>query len=391
MGKGQGIFRLEISPGRSTLASQHANHSINIWSMATGDVESTIKYSSKVQAGPRSRMYFIRSHAILSETSSLVAISTSFGNTIEIWNWAKRRRLQVIEHAARWACVQGDVYEANVHVMAVYRAESDRIDLFGVAKDQNAKKMFFESRQIELRSADLPFLPSFPELTYSATSPLLIGAAGPRPGARPDKQQVMLMAWQIDDLQDSHRPYMWVIPDQLELQGALPACLASYGSVAVSIWFAANYRHIKTAKGETKKVPVADAPRYVLVWDLGTNKTRVFPIPNVQSCVSPDCRLIAYCDADAGQFVVIDVASGAPVWAGPDERDLQAGFGWFQQLSDLTRVTEFQFTNDGVYLMVGDQDGGVGLYEVHHGGHGRFGFSPIREMMGDIPWNELQS
>lgn len=365
--KGPAIYHLEISPSCSIIASQHTSHNIKIWSITTGAVECIIKYSSKVQAGPRSRMYFLRPLAIISEASTLVAITTSFGNTIEIWNWAKKKRVQSIDHAARWACVRGDAFEANMRPLAVYRSETDRIDLFSAVRD--AKKPFVESRRIDLKNADLPFVPKFPDLAFSATGPLLVGAAGPRPGAPPEMQQTILLAWQIDDSQDSPRPYRWVVPDHPELSGALPASLASYGSVAISIWHPANYKYIVTAMGEDKKVPISVNVRHVLVWDLATNRTRIFQIPNVQSCISPDCRYVAFCDIENGRFVVLDIASGYEIWSGPDEIDIQQAGGpgvatSEQLLSGLNKVTEFRFTDDSGLLFVADSDGAIGIYEV---------------------------
>lgn len=370
-GKGPGIHHIEISPTGSTIATQHASNTVKVWSVTTGAVEGFVKYSSKVQPGPRSRMYFVRPLAIMSENSTLVAISASFGNTIEVWNWNKKKRLQSIDHAARWACYPGDVFEANMRPLAVYRSESDRIDLYTATRD--AKKPFVESRRISLNAAELPFVPKFPDLAYSSTGPLLVGAAGPRPGAPPEAEETMLLAWQIDEQQTNPRPYRWVVPEHPELGGALPASLATYGSVAVSIWFPANYRHVVTARGENKKVPIPTVARHVLVWDLATNRTRLFSIPNVLSCISPDCRYVAYCAPEQRRFVVLDVTTAAEVWSGPDELDLRQGAGSpsGQLLGDLAKVTEFRFTDDSGLLYVADQDGGVGIYEVRQAGGAR--------------------
>jgi hypothetical protein len=374
-GKGPGIHHIETSPTGSTIATQHANNTVKVWSITTGAVEGSIKYSSKVQPGPRSRMYFLRPHAIMSENSTLVAITASYGNTIELWNWTKKKRIQSIDHAARWACYPGDVFEANMRPLAVYRPDSDRIDLYAATRD--AKKPFNESRRINLKDAELPFVPKFPDLAYSATGPLLVGAAGPRPGAPPEAQQTMLLAWQIDEQQENPRPYRWVVPEHPELNGALPASLATYGSVAVSIWFPANYKHVITARGESKKVPIPTVNRHVLVWDLATNRTRVFSIPNVLSCISPDCRYVAYCAPEQSRFVVLDVTTGVEVWSGPDEVDIRQAGGSAaasgQLLGDLSKVTEFRFTDDSGLLYVADQEGGVGIYEVRQAGGGRNG------------------
>lgn len=375
--KGVAIHHIEISPTRTVIATQHANNTVKVWSITTGAVEGLIKYSSKVTAGPRSRMYFVRPHVILSEASTLVAITASFGNTIEIWNWSKKKRLQMIDHASRWACVPGDVFEANMPPLAVYRAESEKIDLWTVTREPKRPFVHLKSRSINLNQAGLPFVPKFPDLAYSATGPLLVGAAGPRPGAPKEEQNCMLLAWQIDAQNEtpSSKPYRWLIPEHPELDGSLPAALSTYGSVAVSIWHPANYKQIVTAQGENKKVPVVVTTRHVLVWDLATNRSRLFSIPNVLSSISPDCRYLAYCDPEQQRFVVMDVTSQAEIWSGPDEIDIrQAGAAGSQQLlGDLAKVTEFRFTEDSNLLFVADNEGGIGIYEIRHGDGGRNG------------------
>lgn len=378
--KGVAIHHLEISPTRTVVASQHATNMVKIWNVTTGAIEGVVKYSSKVTAGPRTRMYFIRPHVILSEASTLVAITTSFGNTIEIWNWGKKKRLQMIDHAARWACVPGDVFEANMPPLAIYRSESEKIDLWAVTREPKRPFVHLKTRSINLRQAGLPFVPKFPDLAYSATGPLLVGAAGPRPGAPREEQQCMLLAWQIDTTAEttSSKPYRWLIPDHPELDGALPAALSTYGSSAVSIWHPANYRQIITEQGENKKVPIAVSTRHVLIWDLATNRTRLFTIPNALSCISPDCRYLAYCDIDIQKFYVLDITSGAEIWSGPDEIDLRQASGSppgsLQLLGDLRKVTDFRFSEDSGLLFVADEEGGIGIYEIRQmadGANGR--------------------
>ena len=410
------IFQMDISPSGTILASQHANHSIKIWSVTTGGVESTVSPRAKFRTGPRTRMYFIRSHAIVSEASTLLAVSASFGNTVEVWDWSRRRRVQSIDRAARWASARADAYDARDNrPLAVYRAEDDAIDLFAVvgaaaAAAAAAPRLrglradpgpYVQSRRIEVARAGLPFVPHFPELAYSATAPLLVGAAGPRARAPPDEQKCILVAWQTDSSgpadggdeangngngDNPHRPYKWVVPPHPELLGALPACLACYGSSAVSVWLPANYRHIVTAKGETKRVPVATRRRLVLVWDLTEGGTRLFDVPEGPCCVSPDCRLVAYCDASAGGdgIVVLDVASGEAAWRGGGGEEAEAP-GRARRV-DLGKVNVLQFTEDGGTLFVGDKDGGVGIYEIRMrtagGGAGRFEFPGIGEALG---------
>ena len=108
---------------------------------------------------------------------------------------------------------------------------------------------------------------------------------------------------------------------------------------------------------------------HVVVWDLATNQTRLFSIPQGPCCVSPDCRLIAYCDLARDRFVVRDVSSGTVMWeGGPEEWEERpttaGGTNSPKQLTDLKKVNVLQFTDDGGMLFVGDKDGGIGIYEI---------------------------
>jgi hypothetical protein len=319
----------------------------------------------------RSREYFIRSHAILSEKATLIAVTTHFGLTLEIYNFAKggsgAKKVQVIEDAHRWAASQRDAFHDEYAGLAVYRPKSDRIDRFFLARNPGAKTPFREdaNHSIELLKADLPFLPKFPELAYSSDSPFLFAAAGPRPGDPPRANAVILIAWHTKPVlqgklhaqtpeqssislpdEQRHKPYRVCVPDYPAypaLQTALPACLAAAGSTAVSIW-----------------IPASTST----TWDLPTNTTRLFALPpSAQACISPDCRRIAYCDAAGGHFAIVDVASASEVWRWPDAAK-ESGFASFGQLENLASVTVFEFSADGRMLVVGDSTGGVGVYEV---------------------------
>lgn len=372
-----------------------------------------------VLAQPRSRDNFIRSHAILSEALNLVAIASEFGHTLEIWNWAKRKKVQSISDAYRWA------YSRQAHAapypLAAYREDTDTIDLYPTSPSTTSKKPFGKPRTIDLRRAGLPHLPKLPELAYSATGPLLVAAAGPRP-PRPDSppapHAVLLMAWQLGDggggggadAPARHRPYKFLAPDRAvhpELEDSLPLCLATYGSSAVSVWAAARFRTIG-GPGAWQVEPVVVTERVVLVWDFGGDDEVVtYRIPDVLCCVSPDCRFVAYCDpgcgggADGvrrvGGLVVLDATSGRELWrlsgtevvsdGGSSRRSGRSSLksGWSSEGSavdrgggggtvgleglggDLGRVTELAFSGDGSRLFVGGADGGVGVYEIREG------------------------
>ena len=72
---GNTVYYLDLSPNGTTLASKHGNNLVKFWSVEDGTVHATIKFSSYTDAHSRSRDYLIRSHAILSEGSSLAAIA----------------------------------------------------------------------------------------------------------------------------------------------------------------------------------------------------------------------------------------------------------------------------------------------------------------------------
>ncbi|KAL2256603.1 hypothetical protein VTK26DRAFT_1423 [Humicola hyalothermophila] len=383
--KDPSVYFFDISTTAATLASKHGNNIIKIWSVGSGEVQNKIKISCYTTAQARSREYFVRSHAILSEPSNLIAIATGFGDTLEIWDWGRKKRLQTIPDASRWAAVRSNVMEAGWCPLVTYRGESDALELYAPT---HSKKPFKKHRTIDLRKAGLPVLPKFPELAFSATGPLLVTASGPRPprlGHPPPERETLLVAWEVHDTA-SATPYKYVAPWQhSELDTALPSGLATYGSVAVSIWIPASYRAVPIpadrpgARGGYNLAPVAVPYRHVLIWDFSVNSTKTFRIPNCTSCVSPDCRFVAYCDARGvesgarGCLALLDAMTGRMLWCWPDpeagvaESAAAASKPGFEQLGNLSRVSELCFSADGGFLFVGDLDGGIGVFEVREG------------------------
>lgn len=427
-----GVYSIDTSPTSTVLASRHGKTQVNLWDLTSGcDLITTIKVSSNVQAQPRSRENFIRSHAILSETLNLVVITSGFGHTLEIHNWAKRKKVQSISDAYRWAYARQAQYEC--YPLAAYREDKDTIDLFP-SSPPSSKKPFGKPRSIELRKAGLPFLPKFPELAYSATGPLLVAAAGPRPprpNCPPPEHAALLMAWRLDDggtdggAGPAHRPYKFLMPDRKkhpELENSLALSLVTYGSVAVSVWIPAKFKTIGRP-GMWQVEPVVVTERVVLVWDFSTDKTTTYKIPDALNCVSPDCRFVAYCDPGSAQrqgaLAVLDAMSGRELWRmggtsvssgssasnkdrggsvsgsggtawdgrsvssrrsgrssqksgrssemGGEAGQQQSPSGLEQLGGDLGRVTELAFSGDGGRLFVGDIDGGVGVYDIREG------------------------
>ncbi|KHN94836.1 WD40/YVTN repeat-like-containing domain protein [Metarhizium album ARSEF 1941] len=330
------VYYLDMSSTSSTLATKHGNNIVKVWSLATGGTESVIKFSSYTEAQSRSRDYLIRSHAILSETSSLVAIATRFGRSVEIWNWERKKRLQTLDNADRWSVGKVEVCHRVWGRLATYQGRTGVIDLFAAT---TGKKPFVKMKSIRLAEASLPFVPQYPELALSPTSPLLVAAAGPRPprrGQPPPDRETLLVAWHTHDngLAGS-KPYRVARPWQhREIDTAIPSDLATYGSVVVSIWIPATFRAVpapaaQAATGSNYKLaPVQVSSRNVLVWDLAASSTRTFAIPNCTSCISPDCR------------------------------------PGLEQFDDLGRITELAFSTDSKSLVVGDSDGRIGIYHV---------------------------
>ncbi|KAI3393166.1 hypothetical protein diail_4654 [Diaporthe ilicicola] len=393
-------FHVDVSPASYIVASKHGDKTIKIFGLPLSNVQSSLRVNFWVSMQPRSRDFFVSSHAILSETSTLIAVASGFGNSLEIWDWERKKKLQSIDAAFRWAAPKADIYDAKFPPLACYREAGDAIDLYPVAEDSSpadsnkgssssssSKKPFAKPVSIELCRAGLPHVPKLPELAYSATSPLLVAAAGPRPpraGHPPPPHSAMLMTWELDRLpmvggRPSSLPSRVRFPGHAELETALPCGMAAHGDLVVSMWIPNNVRVIGRP-GAWQVEPVAVHERWVLVWDLAGDTTAVFPIPDEDTiaCISPDCRYVAYRQgpgADTGVggtrncLVILDALKGGQeLWRIPT---LGGGMGLArgnEQLLDLSRVTSISFSSDGKMFFVGDVDGSVGVYEIRGGG-----------------------
>ncbi|KAH8788078.1 hypothetical protein F5883DRAFT_531384 [Diaporthe sp. PMI_573] len=392
-------FHVDVSPASYIVASKHGDKTMKIFGLPLSNVQSSIKVNFWVSMQPRSRDFFVNSHAILSETSALIAVASGFGNSLEIWSWERKKKLQSIDAAFRWAAVKADIYDAKFPPLACYRETGDAIDLYPVtdqkpsSDSKNAsKKPFGKPISIELCRAGMPHVPKLPELAFSATSPVLVAAAGPRPpraGHPPPPHSAMLMMWDLDiccpagyeGAKPSSRPTRVCMPRHAELDTALPCGLATHGDLVVSIWIPNNVRVIGRP-GAWQVEPVAVHERWVLVWDLAGDTTSVFPIPdeNTIACISPDCRYVAYRQgpgADTGMggsrncLVILDtLRSGREVWRIPTFGGTMAMAGGSEQLLDLSRVTSISFSSDGRTFFVGDVNGSVGVYEIRGGDGG---------------------
>ena len=385
-------FHVDVSPASYIVASKHGDKTIKIFGLPLSNVQSSMKVNFWVSMQQRSRDFFVSSHAILSETSALIAVASGFGNSLEIWNWERKKKLQSIDAALRWAAVKADIYDAKFPPLACYRETGDAIDLYPVAESPGgdsrsaSKRPFGKPVSIELCRSGLPHVPKLPELAFSATSPLLVAAAGPRPpraGHPPPPHSALLMAWDLDltlgpEGRPSPRPSRVCMPRHAELEGALPCGLATHGDRVVSMWIPNNVRVIGRP-GAWQVEPVAVHERWVLAWDLAAGTTSVFPIPdeNTIACISPDCRYVAYRQgpgADTGLggtrncLVILDVLEGGrEVWRIPTFGGGTGVAGGSEQLLNLSRVTSISFSSDGKMFFVGDVDGSVGVYELRGG------------------------
>lgn len=373
------IFYLDVSSTITTLAAKHGKNMIKISSLLEDDTSIILKITAYTEAQCRSREYLIQSHSILSESSHLIAIATRFGTVVEIWNWKDKKCVQSIDKADRWAAGHVRYSDTGCTAVAVYHGETNSIDIFSVTHGKNPLSKI---RSINLREAELPFLIQYPELALSPTSPMLIAAAGPRPprpGHPPPDRETLLAAWEISgDNAFSNEPYMVVRPWQhMELETAIPCEIATYGSVVVSTWIPAGFRIVTVPSaqgGETFNLsPVLVRHRIILVWDLASNSTRTFKIPNTISCLSPDCRFVAYCHASTtsiggkGSLAIVDVISETEIWRWPNPDATAADSGpkpGLEQFESLSKVTELKFSADGAYLFVGDRDGQCCMYNV---------------------------
>ncbi|KAH7628231.1 hypothetical protein B0T09DRAFT_367654 [Sordaria sp. MPI-SDFR-AT-0083] len=340
--------------------------------------------------------------SMVSKQTNGSRITTHFGLDLEIYNFTKRgsgKKVQVIKEAHRWAA--SHKLDNSYAPFVVYRPGTDRIDRYFLSRTPSAKKPFWEdaSSCLDLTRADLPFLPKYPELAFSNDAPFLIAAAGPRPGDPPrdiNKSNILLVAWHLTPVNEAklaarspvnsvhshiqesgdhkrHKPYRFVAPAYTQLQTALPSVLVSHGSVTVSIWIPASHVNIPLPGGKFRQTRVPTPERFVLVWDMPTSTTKLIPIPNVQACVSPDCRLVAYCDPEMQKFVILDVtmttaaAGEEEVWKWPDAAKV-SGFASFGQFEAIKKITVFEFSPDGKWLIVGDASGALGVYEVREAG-----------------------
>lgn len=384
------VFHVDTSPASYILASKHGDKTIKIHGLPQCNIQSTMRIKFYVNMQQRSRDFFVTSHSILSETRTLVAVASGFGHNLEIWNWTRRKKLQSIESAYRWASACTDIYETTFSPLACYRDTVDAIDLYPVVKDNSSidskgssKKPFGKPTSIELCKAGLPHIPKLPELVYSSSAPLLVAAAGPRPplpGHPPPAHSAMLMAWELDSNPEKQgsEPWRYCMPEHKELETALPCGLATRGSVVVSIWIPNNVRVIGRP-GAWQVEPVAVLHRQVLVWNLVTNDTRTFAIPdeNTITCISADCRYVAYRQgpgADTGKggtrncLVILDALNGGrELWRTPSFGGGTGLAGGSEQLLDLSRVTTISFSTDGKLFLIGDVEGSVGVYEIRGG------------------------
>lgn len=382
---GSPVYFADMSPSNSVLASKYGDKTIRICGLPQSDVRGSLKVNFYLQMRERSREFFVTSHAILSEADSLIAVATGFGDTLEIWNWTSKKRLQVIQSVYRWAGARKDLFDTAFPPLACYREAEDSIYLFPVSKDRARKsnsameKPLGEAAVIRLAEAGFLQIPKLPEMVYSVTAPLLVAAAGPRPprlGHPPPEHAAMLMVWDLASYttEQSSRPCRASLPTRYtELETSLPCGLATHGSIVISIWIPHNVRVIGRP-GAWQVEPVTTHERHVLKWDFDTGETELFSIPNENTitCISPDCRYVAYRqgpgpDTKMGRdvcLVILDALHGGrEVWRTPTSAGGSGLVRDCDQLMDLSRITFMSFSLDGSQFIVGDANGTLGIYE----------------------------
>ncbi|VUC29136.1 unnamed protein product [Clonostachys rosea] len=364
VGKRKGLSKvkaMDISHNGSVVAIKHANYSLQFWNIASGALQTTVDVPTYIDAGKRARDTYEVGHSLISDSAKLAAIITNFGRTLEIWNWAKKKKLQTIDDQVdRWAADKFESYSSTWNPLAVYKARPCVIDVYTAAP---SKKPYAKVRIIDLRKAEFPYVPQQLELAIVPSSHLLVAAIGPKSakaGQPPPDREIMLVAWDISDYREvSHVPRHFVRPlHHSEIELAVPTVLVGYENTVISIWVPPShcvYReaHPRTGLPEWKLSSVVESKRHVLVWDLSGNITHVYQVPNTVTCVSGDCRFVAYSSIAYGQtrIVIADAKSGT---------ELQS----IQEIISGRAVTELAFSRDAKLLMVGDADGNTNVFEV---------------------------
>lgn len=165
------------------------------------------------------------------------------------------------------------------------------------------------------------------------------------------------------------RPSYFCMPaHHKELDTALPCGLAVHGDYTVSIWIPHNVRVIGSP-GAWQVEPVKVPNRYVLVWNMRTDTTFVFPIPNENTvaCISPDCRYVAYrrgpekrareASGSSASLVILDALDGGrELWRTPALLE--------DQFLNPSKISSLSFSLDGGLFLVGDTHGSIGVYDV---------------------------
>ncbi|CAH0058217.1 unnamed protein product [Clonostachys solani] len=364
VGKRKGLSKvkaMDVSHNGSVVAIKHANYSLQFWHIASGALQTTIEVPTYIDAGKRARDTYEVGHMLISDSVKLAAIITNFGRTLEIWNWAKKKKVQTIDDQVdRWAADRFESYSSTWNPLAVYKARPCVIDVYTAAP---SKKPYAKVRIIDLRKAEFPYVPQQLELAIVSSSHLLVAAIGPKSakaGQPPPDREIMLVAWDISDYREvSHAPRHFVRPlHHAEIELAVPTILVGHENTVISVWVPPSHNvyreaHPRTGLPEWKLSSVAGSTRHVLVWDLSGNITHVYQVPNTVTCVSGDCRFVAYSSIAYGQtrIAISDAKSGKEVQS-------------IQEIISGRIVTELAFSRDSKLLMVGDADGNTNVFEV---------------------------
>ncbi|CAG9956989.1 unnamed protein product [Clonostachys rosea f. rosea IK726] len=362
------ISSIDLSKLGTTVVAKQGKNVLHFWDMEYDALRFTIKIPDLFHATNKYCKVPIHNHVILSNKAKLIAASTRLGNTIEIWDWAKKKKLQRIDQADRWVAARFETLEDGWNPLATFRAHENAIDLY--AATDRRKKPFAKVRSINVCKAGLPLLLDNPQLALSQSSPVLIAATGPRPpklGQAPPEHQTMLVAWDISDYREvSNAPHRFVCPWQYKaLETAFPCALETHENLVVSIWTPADYRSYRHSvipgQGGWRLTPVHVKVRHVLVWNLAHNGTRTYEIPNTTCCISPDCRYIAYSldTSEKRTLVILNAITGQKAWSMNEAYTSRS-----TTQPALGKAVELTFSSDGRVLIVTDAERRTKVYDV---------------------------
>jgi WD40 repeat protein len=150
---------------------------------------------------------------------------------------------------------------------------------------------------------------------------------------------------------------------------AIPCALETFESLVVSIWIPPSQRAYKQSvpgsqELEWKLAPIDVPTRYVFVWDLSKGSTNLYGIPNTTSCISPNCRFVAYSTTSRNgrnQVTILDASTGQEMWS---MDGIRRWGGEDDEADAFGKVTSLAFSSDGKMLVISDANGSTFIFDV---------------------------